>query len=553
MKLKIKNKFLFLLAIIAICTSCAGLFDDLATNPNHQSVDNFYNTPENINEGVIGIYSYMTSPRTLGATAGRLIVGRSDESTDKTEESFTNLMGPSLGTIVQPFQLFYTSASQACQMIKSIPEVQFANKELQDVYLGEAYFLRAYAHWFLFAYYRNIPLMDELPTSSKNYKKQAAPEETWDFIIGDLIKAKSLLPNKGYWTGDNVGRVTKASAVALLGKAYLYRSGIEKHYGHSNKTYYTEAAQCFDDIITGKCGNYILMDDYNDNFRVTTENNDESILEFQFIGDPVFTAFDPGSSKSGCWRDPRGAYPPSTRTSQSQVVHDWVYNAFVNSKDANGYTDSRMFGTLVFDDSSPDIKTKPGDKVTVYGGQSFKEYYGEKGFGSVNDQAGKYKAACRKHIDWALPLDNPGDNMHVWNARAHGINFVYIRYADVLLMYAESVFNGGAQGKLTAVEAVNEVRQRKSANMPPVASVDMDVIENERILELTQESHRFLDLLRWGKLAKRFKELEASDPNFGGYSMSKYTGFKENRDEWLPIPVDEVEGNPYITQNNPGW
>lgn len=75
----------------------------------------------------------------------------------------------------------------------------------------------------------------------------------------------------------------------------------------------------------------------------------------------------------------------------------------------------------------------------------------------------------------------------------------------------------------------------------------------KRVLELTQEGHRFYDLLRWGKVVQRFRELEQSDPYFKQYNASAYLGFKEGRDEWLPIPVDEVEGNPYITQNNPGW
>ena len=143
--------------------------------------------------------------------------------------------------------------------------------------------------------------------------------------------------------------------------------------------------------------------------------------------------------------------------------------------------------------------------------------------------------------------------MWIGNLRANGLNYTYIRYADVLLMYAESVISGGKQGKLTPLQAVNEVRARPSVNMPALSSVDMNVIEHERILELTQEGHRFYDLLRWGKVAERFAELDASDPNFKQYNISAYLGFQKGRDEWMPIPVDEVEGNPYITENNPGW
>ena len=143
--------------------------------------------------------------------------------------------------------------------------------------------------------------------------------------------------------------------------------------------------------------------------------------------------------------------------------------------------------------------------------------------------------------------------MYFYYQRAHGVNFRYIRYADVLLMYAEAVVSGGRQGSLTPLEAVNRVRARSGVDMPPLPAVDRAAIENERILELTGEGHRYFDLLRWGKVAQRFRELEATDPDFKQYGMSAYLGFQEGRDEWLPIPLDEVEGNPYITANNPGW
>lgn len=539
-------------------TSCSDVFDELAVNPNQQDVSSFYSTPEKVNSGVLGIYSYITTPRAMGVSASRILVNRGDEESDRTDYGVPGQYCASLNsswyTIVQPYQLFYTAASQACQMIEIIPEVSFPGKEDQkNAYLGEAYFLRAYSHFFLLTNFRNIPLMDKFPVSTVDYKPQASPEAAWDFIIDDLKKAKDLLPKKGYWTGDNLGRVTSASAAGLLGKAYLYRTGIESNYGSSKQTYYNEAAQCFDEIISGKHGAYKLVDDYNDNFKLATENNDEAIFEFQFIGDAVNTGFNPGLTSSGVWRDPRGVQPPSKVSNNAHVCHDWVYDVFAASKDAEGYTDSRMFGTLVFEDKASEINAKPGDEVRVFDGKTFNEYYGNDGFGFVNAQAGKYKCACRKGLDWSLPTVNPGNGMWIGNLRANGMNYTYIRLADVLLMYAEAVISGGSQGSISALEAVNRVRARKSVNMPALASVDMDAIEHERILELTGEGHRFYDLLRWGKVAQRFKELETSDPNFKGYTSSAYLGFKAGKDEWLPLPIDEVEGNPFITENNPGW
>ena len=538
--------------LLATTTACEKTFDELASNPNQQDVNGFYNTPQNINKGVIGIYAYITTPRAMG-TAGRLQINRGDESSDCSDYGepgqYSANLSSSWYTIVQPYALFYTAASQACQMIEAIPNVNFTNQQLKNAYLGEAYFLRAYTHWFLFLNFRNIPLMKELPASAKDYKPQATPEEAWDFIISDLKRAKELLPEKGFWTGESIGRVTKGSAIALLGKAYLYRSGIERYYGNSTTTYYNEAAAEFNEFILS--GKYRLVADYNDNFKVATENNDESIFELQFLGDVTNTGFNPGLSNSGVWRDPRGYLPPTNKNASSSVIHDWVYNTFVNSKDASGHTDPRMFGTLIFDDTKPEINARTGDEVRIFDNKTFREYYGAKGFGVAKAQAKKYKAACRKGLDWTLGTRNPGNNFYMWNGRANGLNQIEIRYADVLLMYAEAVVNGGTQGSLSALDAVNQVRAR--VGMPAVASVDMNVIERERILELTQEGHRFFDLLRWGKVVQRFRELEASDPNFKQYNNSAYLGFQEHKNEWLPLPVDEVEGNPYIQRNNPGW
>ena len=133
-----------------------------------------------------------------------------------------------------------------------------------------------------------------------------------------------------------------------------------------------------------------------------------------------------------------------------------------------------------------------------------------------------------------------------------GINSVRMRFADVLLMYAEAVVMGGkATANITPLEAINKVRDR--VGVPHVTEANMRTIEDERILELTYEGSRFFDLLRWGKVVERFRELENTDPLFKRFSRAQYMGFKENKNEWVPLPIDEVEGNPYITKNNPGW
>lgn len=547
------------IAIGVMFTSCNDVFEELTINPNQQGVTGFYTTPESINYGVLGSYSYLVTPRALGVSGLGLMFNKGDEGSavsDYTEPGqYSSAITPSYYTIIQPYALFYTAASQACQMIEIIPSVEFEDETQRDAYLGESHFIRAFVHFWLLTNFRNVPMMAAVPESAMDYQPQADPEDMWDFIIEDLKEAKRLLPTKEYWTSENVGRATSGAAAAMLGKAYLYRSGLEPLYGTSNATYYTEAAAAFNEIINGEHGAYVLVDEYDWNFQVAYENNAESVFEFQFLGDAVNTTFNPGMTDSGVWRDPRGNQPPWNGSSNSQVMHNWIYDTFVASKDANGNTDSRMFGTLVFDDAAADINPKAGDEVIVFEGMTYAEYYGTDGFGQFQNKPllNNYKSAGRKTIDWTLPTTDQGDGLYLGNLRAGGLNYPYIRYADVLLMYAEAVVMGGTQGSITPLQAVNQVRDRQSVNVVPLAAVTMTEIETERVLELTQEGHRGYDLLRWGKIASRFDELEVSDPYFKQYGLSTYEGFTTGKHEWLPIPEEEVNGNPYITSNNPGW
>ena len=129
------------LAVVGLSlSSCDNVFDELAVNPNQQDVASFYTNPESVNKGVIGIYSYLTTPRALGVAATRLMANRGDEGSDRTDYGvpgqYCASLTPSWYTIVEPYALFYTAASQACQMIEVIPAVKFANEEMKNAYLG---------------------------------------------------------------------------------------------------------------------------------------------------------------------------------------------------------------------------------------------------------------------------------------------------------------------------------------------------------------------------------------------------------------------------------
>lgn len=495
----------FALSCIAIgAVSCNDVFDDLAVNPQQPSMDSYFTTPEAVNEAVMTCYGYVQTQRSFGASASKTMIIRSDEASSNSDYGKPGMYGSSLNssyyTIMQPFGLLYSTASQATYVIENIDKVEFFDQELKKAYLGEAYFWRAFANFYLLTNYRNVSLIEHAPAGMEDYVRPVtAPELVWDAIASDLELAKKNLPNKGYWKGENLGRVTAGAAAALRGKAYLFRSGIEPLYGTDTRTFYSEAAAEFDQIIKGDFGSYSLVE-YSHNFDVAHENNNESVLELQFLGDVENANFNPGSATSGLAFDTRGIMLPGTGVGYEGVVHDWLYNAFANSIDKDGYTDIRMFSTMFFNDLAPEIKLRPGQRLTGPGGFHFEDMYPNGDFTSAgNTRTHVYKAAFLKGMDLSMPMRNndptsitgvgAGVKEYIYNQpRAHGVNWRYIRYADVLLMYAEAVVNGGTQGSISAADAFNQVRTR--ANMSTVGGVTLDLIKNERALELALEGHR---------------------------------------------------------------
>ena len=232
-----------------VIQSCDGVFDDLAINPNQPSMGAYFTTPEAVNDAVLTMYGYVSTQRSLGASGSKTQIIRSDEASSNSDYGKPGMFGETLNasyyTIEQPYTLMYTLASQAAYIIETAPEVDFhGNEERKNIYIGEAHFWRAFAHYYLLINFRNISPIRRMPRNSEDYTRPLeAPADVWDFIQEDLKSAKELLPVKGYWDATNAGRVTKASAAALAGKCYLYRSGIETFYGTDKTTFYDEAAQ----------------------------------------------------------------------------------------------------------------------------------------------------------------------------------------------------------------------------------------------------------------------------------------------------------------------
>jgi hypothetical protein len=127
------------------------------------------------------------------------------------------------------------------------------------------------------------------------------------------------------------------------------------------------------------------------------------------------------------------------------------------------------------------------------------------------------------------------------------VNQRIIRYADVLLMYAETMLILGDDG--TGINALNEVRRR--VDMPDVTELTVESIIHERDIELAFEGHRWFDLIRWS-----FDESWGIDWNeiqWGLDASNSVKPFRTRKNEFLPIPIKEIDLNNGTLKQNPGW
>ena len=211
-------------------------------------------------------------------------------------------------------------------------------------------------------------------------------------------------------------------------------------------------------------------------------------------------------------------------------INDWVLELFLDERTINGEVDPRTYCTLFFDSEET---TNYRGKVLAprtYQGKTYAEAFPN----------GSTFAFANKYLDWEF---NGHSNSQDGGWHGAGNNLRMLRYADVLLMFAEAEFMLSGS-TAAALDAVNQVRAR--ADMPAFTEITMQDIEDERVKELTFERTRYFDLLRWGKVVERI----VNNPDLKSESAGT-NAYKPGR-EYIAIPQNEIDGNPNFRQN-PGY
>ena len=395
--------------------------------------------------------------------------------------------------------------------------------EMKNRLLGEAYFLRAYYYFRLVRVYAGVPItIDVIDDSDKWGVDRSSVEQVYNLILDDLVKANSLLQLRSEMTAEDLGRATKGAAQAMLLKVNLYMASSywNKQLTESSDYYFAAAKQWGDSIIAS--GEYSLCPNYEDNFTLAGENGEESIFEIQYMEVPW------GDYGEG-FGFTAGSYSQILMRSRSSLIGGgWGFN----------HPTQNLYDEFEAGDIRRDVAIlNPAD--TLIETPSVEIYLGSR---YLNNKYGMYRD----------PADL-GGGFGKWSLHATRgpLNNRQIRYADVLLMYAEAAL--GAGDEATARTYINMVRTR--VGLTEIAQADNAALRHERRVELAMEGHRWFDLVRWeGVDGKGLKaHMDAYKATESVEAQSHIQEFVAGKHEIFPIPQEEIQLNPTQMKQNPGY
>ena len=478
------KKTLALIAVLSLpITSCTKQFIDILP-VDTVTVDVLYKTDKDFQDAVIGIYGLYQDQYQNMYYFGDI---RGDDSWDElvkgTAGSVDNFtLSNDDGLLITTWRNYYKIISRANTVLSEIDRADGKLVTKKDRHVAETKFLRALAYFDLVRIFGDVPLVTSNLSIEEAY---ATPREKVDkiyaeVIVKDLLDAEVKLP--ATYTGTDVGRATKGAAKALLGKVYLTRKD------------FVNAEIKLQEVTTL---GYALLPNFSDLFDYSkNEHHSEYIFDIEYEqglggeGSAYTNRFTPKFATLLTFYGIAGS--PDDQNTPHQVLFD-LFDAKDKRKDitaTRGYTDNTgKFIPIVI---------------------------------SSNNMS----AFTRKYITRTLAAnDSPAD----WKV---------IRYADVLLMYAEALNeNGKAANALTHL---NQIRVRAGvAGYSALSQAEMrEKVALERRMELAFEGHRWFDLVRTGQ----------------AYAVMQKYGMKPHMTLW-PIPLAQIQliNNRAIFPQNPGY
>lgn len=481
------------------------------TNPGQLSDGTFWKTDDDFLKGLSATYKTL---RTLGPYSINGIYISNIRGDDfypfaglfdlYVLSSFTNTSTTPLPTSY--YAGLYQCIYRANQVISHAATAPISI-ESQQKYSAEGKFLRALFYFELVKNYGAVPLVAKLPETTADYNIAESSEDlVYNQIIQDLKDAKEALPLS--YSSPWIGRATKGAAIGMLGKVYVYTKNWQ--LAESEFALLSQA-----DGMPASPYTYNLLPNYEDNFLKARDNNVESLFEVQNLLVGGSAPYASEGSEAQTTMVPQYFAPSEVQGWPCAEPTKKIVNAFQKELTTTGEIDPRAYASIAWNYAGCVHYKLPFSALagSLFSGGFFRKYqnYNESSETSLN-----------------------------WNSE---INDKVLRYADVLLLYAETLT---MQGKvLEAYPLLQRIRTRaKLGTLTPGynQSQMMTEIQHQRMLEFVKEGQRFYDLKRWGIVAEAMADVDKVGATY----------YKKGKSDYLPIPQNEINNNPAIHQN-PLW
>lgn len=527
-------------------------------------------------------------------------------STDRSVlnwDSFSSVMDPQEGIVnldynylfgtLQPnnsmfqtyWKRFYEGINRANDVIENIGRVPDMSDATKAKRIAECKFLRAYHYYRLNALWRGVPYYDRNLAPDEYRLGRSSEEEIWKLVVKDCTDCIdcSEIPDRYVAGNADYGRVTRGAAYALRGKAYMWLKQ------------YDLAEEDFDKV--GDCGYDLYPGSYESLFTETNEKCEEMVFSVQMVEEEgqgnafsnnygnyctvgygkyqhylnvnFIDSFEEIDGKPFSWDDYFPGY--SSMTPEARSVYFLrngltdtektamnTYGADMSKYDASG-NEARL--RAAYENRDPRLAAIAITPYSTYDGGAS---------GSVVTYTSRYP-----YRDWQAPsLDlRYGNNAYMLypirkfvtkgreytNIGYNPVDVPIIRYADVLLMYAEAVWRAHEVPSPEALEYVNQVRRRGFGVdiKTPNEAVDLKMMDGdkfaeallaERSFELCFEGQRWYDLVRFGKLEEGVKKLA----KYSSVATSQAQNFQPKH-VIFPIPQDVIDASNGKIEQNPLW
>lgn len=550
---KIKKSALYVVSASCLMGTAVACNDKLEEDIYGYWGEDFYSSTTNLNMGVRGVLSVFS---TLNVYGQAWMVFDCDTDISHVQGSGTGHVARDLGHYnIQPsspwleaaYGKYYEGINRANIILQNkdrvVVEDTDRDRKLYKNLIAETRALRALAYFDLIRLFGDVPYKDTYTkiTDNMNYNRDSKAV-IYERIVEDLEAAAQDL----YWydevPGGYKGRFSKSAAYALLVRVNMFRAGWSLQQNGNMERYpeyleYYKKAVHYADILINS-GKHALNPSYERVFRNMCElqlEPKENIYEIQFYSK---TATNVGSSNMGTYNGPSIADGSSFGRANSFIkTHHFFYDSF-------DVEDKRR------DVAVATWRVQLKDGANVFSEIARKQSY--------TWSPGKWRRNW--HTD--TPLDPNNTN----------VNWLYIRYADVLLMKAEAENALYSTPTKEAMECVNMVKRRGFGKDPLVADIEVDyklqdydansffeLIMDERAKELCFEGDRRQDLIRWNRLGRAMAETRKKfDDAIAANELNKYdfdgaTRYTPGKHELYPVPAREILETGNRWQQNPKY